>query len=42
MDYFKNKFDLIAAKIIAEVIISGRISSPELVLSLKIILKYKR
>jgi hypothetical protein len=42
MNYSKNKFDSIIIEIIVEVIISGGINSPELILSLEIILKYKR
>jgi hypothetical protein len=42
MDHSKNKFDSIAAEIVAEATMSGRVSSPKVVLSLKIILKYER
>lgn len=42
MDNSKNKFDSIAADIVAEVIMSGRVSRPELILHLEIILKRER
>jgi hypothetical protein len=42
MDSSKNKFDSIAAEIVAEATTSGRVSSPEFVLNLETILKRER